>query len=450
MVKFMEEKKTSSLNFLLIFFLSYSFYTIQILTQELFYLYSKQSVPIICAFFILFPLITFIICKMINKNKIKNNTKNNFVFSIFTSIYLILTTIISIINIANIIMIYYYQQTSIIILLIFLVLPIIYIIIKGENNFFSLASVLLIIYIIFKYAYIKNYPSIDIYTFHNILKIDKSNIFTLIMLSLPILIEPIILLNNQKDMSDKINIKLITAISILLSLVGIITILRQTWEFGNLLGQMRFPYLESIKNNQLIRDFIVFFGMLIMAILSGCRLVVSLGTSAIAVCLVYGFGIIKRNAIKKQILQDLLNVSECLRVQISSQIPLNNSLRSIPELCINKEFSNLLKNVYLEYELSKFIIVDSGEALQLKFNYPEMKLFLSALNQQIQGTSAIDAFDNVILLLREKYIEFLEDSTKSKMAIMTIGVFGIVLNIAAMGVYPMAVEAFNAINVMLK
>jgi len=244
----MEAKKTSSLNFILIFFLSYSFYTIQILTQELFYLYSKQSVPIICAFFILFPLITFIICKMINKNKIKNNTKNNFVFSIFTSIYLILTTIISIINIANIIMIYYYQQTSIIILLIFLVLPIIYIIIKGENNFFSLASVLLIIYIIFKYAYIKNYPSIDIYTFHNILKIDKSNIFTLIMLSLPILIEPIILLNNQKDMSDKINIKLITAISILLSLVGIITILRQTWEFGNLLNIIRFPYLESIKN----------------------------------------------------------------------------------------------------------------------------------------------------------------------------------------------------------
>jgi len=129
---------------------------------------------------------------------------------------------------------------------------------------------------------------------------------------------------------------------------------------------------------------------------------------------------------------------------------LGNALRTLSELCENKEFSMMLKNIYLEYELSKFVILDSKTALIDKFNYPEMRIFISALNQQIQGTSAIEALDNLIILLREKYIEFLEESTKSKMAIMTMGVFAIVLNIAAIGVYPVAVEAFNAINIMLK
>jgi len=156
----MEEKKTSSLNFLLIFFLSYSFYTFQILTQQLFKSYSKESVLIICILFLLSPIITFFICKIINKNKLKKNTKNHFLFSILTSLYLILTTVISIVNIVNIIILYYYQQTSIIILLIFLTLPLLYTLIKGENNFFSLASILLIIFIFFKYAYLKNSSSI--------------------------------------------------------------------------------------------------------------------------------------------------------------------------------------------------------------------------------------------------------------------------------------------------
>ena len=36
-------------------------------------------------------------------------------------------------------------------------------------------------------------------------------------------------------------------ISIVIAIIGIVTILRQTWEFGTLLDQIKFPYLESIK-----------------------------------------------------------------------------------------------------------------------------------------------------------------------------------------------------------
>lgn len=244
----MEEKKTTSLNFILIFFLSYSFYSLQVLTQLLFNYYSKKSIIIICFLYLLLPILIYFICKIINKNRLKHNTKNNFIYSFLSSVYLIFTCAISIVYIANIIILYYYQQTSIIILLIFTMLPIIYTIIKGENNFFSLASILLIIYVLFKYAYLGNPSAIDFYVFYDILKIDQSNILSIILLSLPILFEPLLLLNHQKDMSDKINVKSTVIFSIIISIIGILTVLRQTWEFGGLLNQIRFPYLESIKN----------------------------------------------------------------------------------------------------------------------------------------------------------------------------------------------------------
>ena len=158
------------------------------------------------------------------------------------------TAILCMVNITNIVKLYYYQQTSFIILLIIVSLPIIYTLIRGENNFFSLATILLIVYSLFKYAYLGNSSSIDLYVFHNILKIEKANIFSIIVYSIPILIEPLILINNQKSISDKINIKLVVTFAFIISFIGIWTVLRQTWEFGNLLDKIRFPYLESIKN----------------------------------------------------------------------------------------------------------------------------------------------------------------------------------------------------------
>lgn len=244
----MNENKVTSLNFILIFFLSYSFYTLQVLTQLLFNYYSKQSIAIICSFYILLPFIIFFICKIINNNKIKYLTKNNFIFSFLSSLYLILTCVISIVFISNIIILYYYQQTSLIILLVFLILPIIYTLFKGDNNFFSLASILLIIYVLFKYSYLANTSPIDTYTFHNIFNIEKDNLLSIILLSSPILLEPLLLINHQKDMTNKISIKWTVIFSITISLISILTILRQTWEFGGLLNQIRFPYLESIKN----------------------------------------------------------------------------------------------------------------------------------------------------------------------------------------------------------
>lgn len=186
----------------------------------------------------------------------------------------------------------------------------------------------------------------------------------------------------------------------------------------------------------------------ILALLNGYSVWRSGIYVVIVIVLINMYKKVRSSSIRKQVLQDLLNVSECLRVQLSSQISLGIALRNLTELCKNKEFAESLKEIYMEYELDKFMITNSAKELQRRFNYPEIKLFISALKQQNQHTSMLELFDNLIYILRDEYIEFLEDATKSKMAIMTMGVFIVVINVALMGIYPVFIEVFAAINTM--
>lgn len=190
-------------------------------------------------------------------------------------------------------------------------------------------------------------------------------------------------------------------------------------------------------------SFIIF-----IALFTGNSVIKSFFLGVATILIINSFESIKRNTRKKEVLQDLLNVTECLRVQLSSNISLGIALRSISELCKNKEFSLELTNLYLEYELSKFTIMNSAKELINKFNYPETKMFISAINQQIQHTSALEAFDNLIEVLKEKYVEYMEETTRTKSLIMIGGVCIVVFNIAAMSIYPIIVEASEAIEVM--
>ena len=84
-----------------------------------------------------------------------------------------------------------------------------------------------------------------------------------------------------------------------------------------------------------------------------------------------------------------------------------------------------------------------------RFRYPEIKIFLSVLNQQMQGASRLESLDNLIEVLKEKYVEFLEDTTKNKIALMTAGVFLLVLNLAAISVYPVVIESMESLRSIL-
>lgn len=158
---------------------------------------------------------------------------------------------------------------------------------------------------------------------------------------------------------------------------------------------------------------------------------------------------IKREKERKAVLIDVLNVCECLRVQLSSQIALNHALKNLPQLCKCNEFKRYLTDLFLEYELSKYTVSSSANKLGQRFCYPEMRIFLSVLNQQMQGTSRLESLDNLIEVLKEKYVEFLEDNTKNKITLMTAGVFLIVINLAAISIYPVLIESIESLRSIL-
>jgi len=218
--------------------------------------------------------------------------------------------------------------------------------------------------------------------------------------------------------------------------------------FYNDKGVAKNIYYQFFYKKKYLSTIMIAFVIFVLALINGHALIKSLIYSIFSVAIIIMYKKIRRSSIKKQVLSDLLNVTDCLRVQLSSGISLEIALKNLPELCKNKEFSDLLTNLYLEYELDKFTIGNYGTELERRFNYSEIKMFISAIRQQNQHTSMIELVDNLIEMLRERYIEFLEDATKSKMAIMTLGVFVIVINIAMLGVYPVLVESFNAINMM--
>jgi len=158
---------------------------------------------------------------------------------------------------------------------------------------------------------------------------------------------------------------------------------------------------------------------------------------------------IQKNAEKKQIHVDLLNVVECIKVQMSSNIPLIVALKNIPALCKNKKLRNSLYDMYLEYELNGYSLISSINKMKNKFKLLEMNMFLSAIEQQVKYGQAFETYENLIVILKEKYIEYIENGTQSKMMVMTIGIIIVLINLAIMGSYPIIVEVNQNLTTML-
>lgn len=158
---------------------------------------------------------------------------------------------------------------------------------------------------------------------------------------------------------------------------------------------------------------------------------------------------IQKNAEKKQIHIDLLNVVECIKVQMSSDIPLIIALKNTPELCRNKKLKSALNDMYLEYELNGYSLISSINKMKNTFKILEINMFLSAIEQQIKYGQAFETYENLIIILKEKLIEYIENGTQSKMMIMTVGIIIVLINLAVMGCYPIIVEVNQNLSTML-
>lgn len=153
---------------------------------------------------------------------------------------------------------------------------------------------------------------------------------------------------------------------------------------------------------------------------------------------------------KRKALIDLLSVVESLNVQLTSNMPLKLALKNLPDVCKYTKFKDAMIDLYLEYQLTGFSLNSSLKKLKSKFPYTEILMFASAIEQHARGSNSEEAYNNLILVLKDKNIEYIEKNTESKTTLMVLGVVIILINLLVMGCYPIIVEVNENLQTMLK
>lgn len=159
---------------------------------------------------------------------------------------------------------------------------------------------------------------------------------------------------------------------------------------------------------------------------------------------------LSKNICKKKTLIDLLSVIESLSVQMSSNIPLKLALKNLPDVCRYTKFKDAMTDLYLEYQLTGFSLTKTLKKIKEKFPYTEILMFASAIEQQARGGNSESAYSNLLQVLKERNIEYIESATESKTAMLIIGVFLILINLLVIGCYPVIVEVSENLHTLMR
>jgi len=151
---------------------------------------------------------------------------------------------------------------------------------------------------------------------------------------------------------------------------------------------------------------------------------------------IYSNGIIRNNSINN----DMINVVDCLYLQMSASVTLGQALRGLHEICENKDLKREMIKLSSEYELSGHNIEKAAEEFKNAFGIIEIDLFASALKQQIINGDAHDALGNLSEILREGYLDRLNIKTKLKSLYIVAGVVVIMVDIIALTMFPIFVD----------
>ena len=151
---------------------------------------------------------------------------------------------------------------------------------------------------------------------------------------------------------------------------------------------------------------------------------------------IYANEIIRNNSINN----DMLNVVDCLYLQMSANMTIGDALRGLHETCENNNFKKELIKLSSEYELSGNNIEKAVEEFKNSFNSIEVDLFASALKQQVLNGNSQEALANLSEILREGYLDRLNMRTKIKSLYIIAGVIIIMVDIIALTMFPIFVD----------
>lgn len=151
---------------------------------------------------------------------------------------------------------------------------------------------------------------------------------------------------------------------------------------------------------------------------------------------IYSNSILRNNAIRN----DMLNAVDCLYLQMSANMTLEDALRGLHQVCENKDLKKEMIKLASEYELSGHNIEKAAEEFKDAFDVLEIELFASALKQQVINGNSQEALGNLSEILREGYIDRLNIRTRIKSLYIITGVIVIMIDIILLTMFPIFMD----------
>ena len=144
-----------------------------------------------------------------------------------------------------------------------------------------------------------------------------------------------------------------------------------------------------------------------------------------------------------EICNDLMSVTNSIIMQLSSYVPLKDSLKNQYQNCRNKDFQKALMMLATKYELSELNIDVAIADLNAKFDILEVDMFCNTIRQYNKVGNIIELLENLSFVLKEKYIKHLKGKTREKVVYITFGVVLALSNIIIITFYPLFVSVGN-------
>lgn len=152
----------------------------------------------------------------------------------------------------------------------------------------------------------------------------------------------------------------------------------------------------------------------------------------------------KRNR-AAQIISDLPDVVDSLKIQVLSGIPLNSAVLELHKIPKNKNFREHLKMLAARYSITKDMSSAVAE-FRKNFDMVEIEGLCLTLEQNETTGSSLGLLENQSQILQANYIFKIQKDTKKKEYLVIICMILVLINIASIILYPI----ISQINQSLK
>lgn len=271
----MDHVKNNSFHILVVCFLSYSFFINKFVSNNIMISFGTKGLIPLIIIDLLFPFILLLYkpIKRIQQEKLDNLAKGkagiNFVFKIFVSVYLILTSIYTLRHVCSFMSTYFFNIVSLILEITLLLLLVLY---ASKKNFKCLNTISILIFFYFIFEFVvymltgieKNYFLINLFPSFNTLEFVK-----IFMLSSLFFIDMLLLFIYSDDAIDVVKRKHLLLFAFLLSFMNIFEKVKMCLSLGPMMEFFTFPSFEtwrlsSISVLRLNIDFIPLIGWIML------------------------------------------------------------------------------------------------------------------------------------------------------------------------------------------